>query len=268
MIADTPKVDNWSKIEAPEGLRFLSTAAESEASASEDVSRADRFLALHEVPQIALEGARGAFPLLESAYPIEWKQQVRQLRARLSQMQMDVSSRQQPALQVVSISSLRKECPRLGLAQNLAYMLATIQDNRVLMIDARLGERGIAESIGLENASGLCEATRLKRDQLPNCMLRISGSQLYLMPSGQADTFGFDPVDLRGLHFLMHGLRKQFDWVIVDAPAYDNPADAMAVGQCADGALFVVERERDHFAKMSRALGETQGRYLLGAVMV
>jgi Mrp family chromosome partitioning ATPase len=261
-----PPVEAWrqdSPIGVPEGLAALSDAA-----AAEELSVQRRFLNLHEVPQISFEDARPAFPALANSFPQEWKQQVRQLRARLSQMQADVSRRQEHSLQVVSICSLDAERPRHGLAANLAYMLATVQENRVLVVDGRVGQPGLGEALGMPLTQGLCEATRLKREDLPNCMRRISGSQLYLMPTGQADTFGFDPIDLRGLHVLLHGLRTQFDWIVIDSPSFDNPADAMLMSQCADGTLFVVEREKDNFAALSKALGETQGRYLLGAVLV
>lgn len=261
-----PPVEAWreaSPVGVAEGLAALSDAA-----AAESLKTQRRFLNLHEVPQISFEEARPAFPVLGNSFPQEWKHQIRQLRARLAQMQNDVASRQEHSLQVVSLCSLRTAAPRHGLAANLAYMLATVQENRVLVIDGRVGQPGLGESLGLPLTQGLCEATRLKREDLPNCMRRISGSQLYLMPTGQADTFGFDPIDLRGLHVLLHGLRSQFDWILVDSPSFDNPADAMLMSQCADGTLFVVEREKDNFAALSKALGETQGRYLLGAVMV
>lgn len=261
-----PPVEDWrssAPVDVAEGLAALSDAA-----ATGELGTQRRFLNLHEIPQISFEDARPAFPALATSFPQEWKQQIRQLRARLAQMQADVASRQQHSLQVVSICSLQSQRPRHGLAANLAYMLATIQENRVLVIDARVGNPGLGEALGMPLTQGLCEATRLKREDLPNCIRRVSGSQLYLMPTGQADTFGFDPIDLRGLHVLLHGLRQQFDWVIIDAPSFDSPADAMLLSQCADGTLFVVEREKDNFAALSKALGETQGRYLLGAVLV
>jgi Mrp family chromosome partitioning ATPase len=263
---EVPPVEAWRQstpVGVPEGLAALSNSFR-----NDDANLSRRYLNLHEVPLISFEEARPAFPALASQFPHDWKQQIRQLRARLSQMQTDVSRRQEQSLQVVSIATLHGARPRHGLAANLAYMLATVQENRVLVVDGRVGQPGLGEALGMPLTQGLCEATRLKREELPNCMRRISGSQLYLMPSGQADQFGFDPIDLRGLHVLLHGLRQQFDWVIVDAPSFDNPADAMLMSQCADGTLFIIEREKDSFAALSKALGETQGRYLLGAVLV
>jgi Mrp family chromosome partitioning ATPase len=275
MIADTPKVDQWTKAstaEVPEALAALASALEKDAAATRDNSsgapRPDRFLALHEVPQLPLDEVRPVFPILDAKFPIAWKQQIRQVRTRVNQMQVELASRKEQSLQVVSVSSLVHNRPRHGLAANLGYMLATMQECRVLVVDARVGQPGIAEAAGWREAPGLCEATRLQREQLPQCLRRVNGSQLFLMPSGQADAFGFDPIDLKGLHLLLHGLRQHFDWIVVDAPSFDSPADAMLMSQCADGTLFVIEREKDTFAAMSRALGETQGRYLLGAVLV
>ncbi len=274
MIADTPKVDHWAKsspADVPEALAALAHALNEDAAAGPGTrpsSRPERLFSLHEVPQLPLDDLRPAFPVLDAAFPVPWKQQVRQVRTRLVQLQTDLAARNDQPLKVVSVSSLAHARPRHGLAASLAYMLATIQESRVLFLDARLGQPGLAESLGWTDAPGFCEATRLRAEQLPQCFRRVAGSQLFLMPTGQADAFGFDPIDLRGLHLLFHALRQQFDWIVLDSPAFESPADAMLMSQCADGTLFVVERERDSFAALSRALGETQGRYLLGAVLV
>lgn len=97
---------------------------------------------------------------------------------------------------------------------------------------------------------------------------RIQGTQLYLMPPGQAANFELEAVDLQGLQRLLAGLRKQFSWIVIDGPGFDTPADAMAMTQVADGTLFAVERERDHFAAVGEALRQTKGRYVLGAVLL
>jgi Mrp family chromosome partitioning ATPase len=273
-------------LDVPDGLTALAGAISSvndhvedrgdnrAEAAKENPSRRERFVNLYEAPQISFEQAKPAFPLLDADFDFHWKQQVRSLRTRLSQMQAELREKQQAPLNIVAVTSLAKDRPRHGLAANLAYTLATVQDNRVLLIDARLPQPGqevrwgLGAQLSLGEVPGLCEATRLEREKLPQCFQRISGSQLYLMPAGQAEQFDFDPVDLRGLHLLLYGLRPQFDWILIDAPSYDCPADAIALNQCADGTIFVVEREQDNFADMSRALGQTQGRYLLGAVLV
>ncbi len=277
---DLPPVGEWAKsdaLNAPEGLAALQEAWDQErqsdpqdraqAEGSTLTHRRPRFLNLHAIAQISLEAARPAFSLLAPGFPAEWKQQVRQVRGRLNQMQAEVGARSEQSLQVVAVTSLQARRSRHGLAANLAYMLASIQENRVLLIDAKLGHPDLHHALELPTGPGLCEATRARREELPQCLRRIGGTQLYLMTAGQADAYPLDPIDLRGLHVLLHGLRQQFDWVLIDGPAFDTPADAMALSQCADGTLFVVEQERDRFADLSRALAQTQGRYLLGAVM-
>ena len=75
------------------------------------------------------------------------------------------------------------------------------------------------------------------------------------------------PLDIPGLHNLIQSLRTQFDWILIDAPGFDTPADTMALTSVADGVVIVIERETDNFRQVAHALRTVQGRLLLGAVM-
>ena len=73
--------------------------------------------------------------------------------------------------------------------------------------------------------------------------------------------------DLRGLHVVLHSLRAQFDWILIDGPGFDTTADAMAITMTTDGVIMMIESERDSFRLVSKALSHVQGRRMLGAVM-
>jgi Mrp family chromosome partitioning ATPase len=251
----------------PDGLAALERAMM--AGQQEAPSPAEgRFVDLHAVPQVDLEQVRTVFSWLDSKFPIAWKQQVRQLRASVAQFHEELRARHEAGLQVLTLSSLNGLRTRQTLAANLAYALASVQDGRVLLIDAKFRKPDLERAMGLEAAAGLCEATRVRREELPSLMRRVRGTQLYLMPAGQLQHFELEPVDIEGLQRLLTGLRKQFAWIVVDGPGFDTPADAMAMTQVADGTLLVVERGRDRFEAVSEALRQTKGRYVLGAVLL
>lgn len=255
----------------PDGLAALERAMLAGQQESAAVAE-NRFLDLHAVPQVDLDQVQAVFSWLNSKFPIAWKQQVRQLRATVTQFNEELRGRREAGLQVLALTSLNGLRSRQTLAANLAYALASVQDGRVLLIDAKFRKPDLDRAMGLDGAAasvgGLCEATRARQEEVPALMRRVRGTQLYLMPAGQVSRFELEPVDVEGLTRLLAGLRKQFAWIVVDGPGFDTPADAMAMTQVADGTVLLVERERDRFEAVGEALRQTKGRYILGAVLL
>ena len=261
---------------APEALAALGSALRGDADQEvcfEDLrkekrARQPRILDMHLVPQTKLADAAAAFPCLNPKYPVAWKQQVRQLRNRLTRFDEEVQQRENRGVQIISIVSMSGQRSRHGLAANLGFALAAMDATKVLVIDAKLGNPDLERLLCLSDARGLCDATRAQREDLPDCFRRISGTQLYLMPLGRTERFEIDAIDLRGMQRLLEGLRQQFDWIVIDGPGFDTPADATAVTLCADGTIYLVEQGVDSFSDLRFALQQTQGRYRIGAVMI
>jgi len=220
------------------------------------------YLNLRAVPQIDQMEALEIFTMLTPGYRKEWKEQVRQLRTRLNAQQSEMAMHAEE-LQIVAISGCRTSGARHEIAANLALTMASLRDVRVLVIDAKL----TAPDMNLAGP-GLCEASRAAQIALPGCLRRITGTQLYLMPAGDPTVNPFDALDLRGLHELLGHLRSQFDWILLDCPGFDTPSDAMSLTMFADGAMVIVERERDTFEQVARTLNQIQGRRLLGTLLL
>jgi Mrp family chromosome partitioning ATPase len=224
------------------------------------------FLNLREVPQLSMETVRSAFPMLAPDYPSDWKVQIRQLRNRLNMAQSDHAVAAEN-LQIITFTALTCGGERYGTAANLALAMAAMQDTRVLVIDANLCAPSLHRGLRIPPGPGLCEATRADRASLPSCFRRVAGSQIYLLTAGESAGDATDSFDLRGLYSLLQSLRAQFDWILIDGPGFDTPADAMAISTAADGVIMMIESERDSFREVSKALGQVQGRRMLGAVM-
>jgi Mrp family chromosome partitioning ATPase len=258
-------------IDAPEGLSAIQDAWDEEGLDQRRLSqrtRAPRLLDMHLVTQMKLADAERAFSCLDPQYPYHWKQQVRQLRNRLTHFDEEVQTREQAGVRVVGILSMNGSRPRKGLAGNLAFALAAMEDTKVLLIDAKVCRPDLDSQLGLTDAKGLCEATRAQREDLPDCFRRIAGTQLYLMPFGQNTRFEGEGLDPRGLQRLLGGLRKQFDWIVIDGPGFDTPADATMMTLSTDGTLYLIEQGVDRFEDLRLAFKQTQGRYMVGAVMI
>ncbi|MBM3762436.1 MAG: CpsD/CapB family tyrosine-protein kinase [Acidobacteria bacterium] len=261
------RIAEGNAVEAPEALAALQDAWDGlgvEERRASQKAKQPRALDLHLVPQMKLSEAEKAFPCLDPKYPTAWKQQVRQLRNRLTHFDGEMNGQ----LKVVSLLSMNGQRPRKGLAPNLAFALAAMEETKVLLIDAKAERPDLDLQLGLTEARGLCDATRAHREDLPDCFRRIAGTQLYLLPFGQTLRYEGESMDLRGMQRLLSGLRQQFDWIVIDGPGFDTPADATLVTLCSDGTVYLVDQGVDRFEDLRLAFQQTQGRYMLGAVMV
>ena len=104
-----------------------------------------------------------------------------------------------------------------------------MKDTKVLSIDAKVSRPDLDLQLGLSDASGLCAATRAQRENLPHCFGRVAETRFYRLPLGQTTRHDGDAMDLPSMHRPLMGLRRQFDWNILDGPGIDTPADASLV---------------------------------------
>jgi len=252
------------EISAPEFLAALQQTITHQGGSSLPLRKS--YLNLRAVPQISFDEARGAFSMAASTYPAEWKEQVRQLRDRLSEAQAEFDEPGE-GLQTLLFTSMRGSRSRYGTATNLALALSSMQDTRVLVIDANLHSPTLHSVLNLPIGPGLCEATRAERIALPPCFRRITGTQIYLLTAGDWGAYVSDPLDMSGLQELVRSLRTQFDWILIDGPGFDTVDDVMALTMMSDGVVMVIESGHDSFREVSRALGQVRERRLLGAVM-
>lgn len=273
-MSPNPAVTTSNSIPAPDALSALQHSwaqanpdpAPPELEGTANLPLRESFLRLRDIPQITFDQARGAFSMTDSAYPADWKEQIRQLRNRLNSAQSELTD-PGDVLQVIAFTNMDGRRPRHGTAANLALSMAAIHDTRVLVIDANLSFPALHDNLKVPAAPGLCEVTRASRIAMPQCFRRVIGTQVYFLAVGDTNAYPMDAIDLRGLHVLLHSLRAQFDWILIDGPGFDTAADAIAITMAADGVIMMIEGERDSFRSVAKALSHVQGRRMLGAVM-
>jgi Mrp family chromosome partitioning ATPase len=273
-MSPNPAVNNAASLSAQDTLNALQqswTQSHNPDPIQEPASPAnlplrESFLSLRDIPQITFDQARGAFTMTDPAYPADWKEQIRQLRNRLNSAQAELPD-PNDLLQVIAFTNMDGRRPRHGTAANLALAMAAIQDTRVLVVDANLSFPTLHENLNVPASPGLCEVTRASRIAMPQCFRRVAGTQVYFLTVGDTNAYPMDALDLRGLHVVLHSLRAQFDWILIDGPGFDTTADAMAITMTTDGVIMMIESERDSFRLVSKALSHVQGRRMLGAVM-
>ena len=171
------------------------------------------------------------------------------------------------AARVVVVTSTAPGEGKTLTSANLALTLAT-PDTRVLLLDADLHKAGVHALFGQERRPGLSDVL-VGQAALETAIRRIEGTGLDLLAAGAPSPSPGDLLVNRTMRSLVEGLRRTYDWVIVDTPPVGPVADALALASCADGVVVVVGAEavpRKGVQQTLRRVAETGAR-LLGVVL-
>lgn len=145
-------------------------------------------------------------------------------------------------LKAVAITSATAGEGRSVTAANLACALAEDGKSRVVLIDADLRRPALHRFFGVDNQRGLADylgggallEMALQRSRLPN---------LFVLPAGQAPGNPGDAFGSPRLEDLLARLRRDYDWVVVDAPPASDGAELAAVAKRTDGTVVVARLE-------------------------
>ena len=158
-----------------------------------------------------------------------------------------------------------------GCSQICAQTARILADNvqgTVCLLDANLRTPSLPDIFGVTNHHGLTDALQ-KEDSVKNYAKPLTPGNLWLlscgsMPAGSSSMLTSDRMKAR-----IAELRKEFDYVLVDAPPLNEYSDAIALGQISDGLVLVLEANatrRESALRVAETLRSTQIR-VLGAVL-
>lgn len=147
-------------------------------------------------------------------------------------------------------------------------VLATQGSGSVCLVDANLRAPSLHQLLGVDQSPGLADAT-VKPGPIKDFAVRIAGGNLWLVPAGPpvAEAQGSFASDR--LRSRMVELREEFDYVLIDAPPVSSYADAVLLGQMADGVILVVEANstRRQTTRIAKEAFEDAKVKLLGAIL-
>lgn len=184
----------------------------------------------------------------------------RMLRANLNFMSADKE------LKVIVVTSSVPKEGKSTVAANLATAMAQM-DRQVLLIDGDLHSPVQHKIWDLMNNQGLSnliikeeEITATIKKVMPNLDILTSG----IVPPSPASL-----LDSQRMATLMANFSDKYDYVIVDTPALNVAADAVTLGQMADGVLLVVRPGivDSVNATFARELLAKSGQNVLGQVV-
>ena len=167
---------------------------------------------------------------------LQYLQSLRAIRGRLE------NETQENETKIILITSAKDAEGKTTTAANLALSLANHKHN-VLLVDGDLRKPAILEVLGKKDREfGLVELIAGKCTSEQAMIPFGERENLTVLPCVKAQE---DPLTLwntQAVKQILHGLREQYDYVIIDGPQSSVYSDCAFLTELADGCLFVVRR--------------------------
>ena len=160
-------------------------------------------------------------------------EEFRTLRTRLNHLQT-----LQPIHTIVVTSPSPAEGKSFA-AVNLALAEAQLEGNPTLLVDCDFRRPIVHNLFQVERSKGLTDFLTGKA-RLEECIKRIAGTNLYILPAGEAVINPLELLNLREMKILLDQLPRVFNWVILDSPPLLFAADASLLSTLCSGTVLVV----------------------------
>jgi Mrp family chromosome partitioning ATPase len=158
-----------------------------------------------------------------------------------------------------------------GCSQLCARTAETLAGNvsgSICLVDANFRSPALPEMFGVSNHHGLTDALR-RTGPIRSFAKPLREQKLWLLSCGSlaGDSARLLNSDLLQKRFV--DLRKEFDYVLIDAPPLTRYSEAIVLGKLADGLVLILEANstrREVAISMAESLRAAQVR-ILGAVL-
>ena len=187
-------------------------------------------------------------------------EEFRTLRTRLNHMKT-----LQPIHTVVITSPSPAEGKSLSAA-NLALVEAHLAGNTTLLADFDFRRPIVHTLFGLDRSPGITDYL-LGRVPLHQAIRKVAGTNLYVMPAGEAVINPLELLNLREVKHLLDRLPTLFNWIILDSPPLLFAADANLLSTLCHGTLLVVRIGHTTVDSVTRAMQSLCNNNVLGIVV-
>jgi polysaccharide biosynthesis transport protein len=148
------------------------------------------------------------------------------------------SSPEDRPLKTFLITSTYPKEGKTTVSINLATVFAN-SNERTVLVEADMRRPRIANSIGVDNKSGLSSYLAGASD-LESSILKTYIPNLFLMPSGPRPPNPAELLTSQKMRALLADLRERYDRVIIDTPPVLTVADTSILANMVDGVILVV----------------------------
>jgi protein-tyrosine kinase len=225
------------------------------------VNHVDNFDGLLELVQEVPFRAATDSLLIDVSRPHEAPmEEFRTLRTRLNHLKT-----LQPIHSIVVTSASPAEGKSLSAA-NLALAEAHLAGNKTLLADFDFRRPIVHTLFGVDRSPGITDYL-LGKCQLHQAMRKIAGTNLYIMPAGEAVINPLELLNLPEVKGMMDRLPELFNWIILDSPPLLFAADASLLGTLCHGTLLVVRIGHTTIDSVTRAMQSLCNNNVLGILV-
>jgi len=174
----------------------------------------------------------------------------------------------EPGPRILLVTSTSPGEGKTLTAVNLAQTLASGED-RVLLVDADLRKPSTQVLTRCKRVPGLSDVIVGKVKSSEAIVPQIPGSRLAYLPAGTMAPSPADLLTTRTMRALLDGLRRFYDWIIVDTPPVGAVAEPLILAPLSDGVIVVAGAEmvpRKAILHTLERIDETGAR-ILGIVL-
>jgi protein-tyrosine kinase len=215
---------------------------------------------LQRVKQCPFNPARDAH-IIDLSRPHEAPaEEFRSLRTRLNHLQT-----QQPIHTLVVTSPSPAEGKSFA-AVNLAIAEAQLEDNPTLLIDCDFRRPVVHSLFQIDRSPGFTDFLQGKAP-LQDCIRRLEGSNLYLMPAGEGVVNPLELLNRIEVKLLMDQLPRVFNWVIIDSPPLLFAADGNLLSTLCSATALVVRIGSTTIDSVTRAMQSLCENNVVGIIV-
>jgi protein-tyrosine kinase len=196
--------------------------------------------------------------LLDANRPSEAPaEEFRTLRTRLNHMQTLT-----PIHNLVVTSASPAE-GKSFTAVNLALAQAQLADNLTLLADFDFRRPVVHSMFQIDRSPGITDYL-MGKAELHQVIKKVAGTNLYLMPAGEAVLNPLELLNLQEVKILFDRLPTVFNWVVLDTPPLLFAADANLLSTICHGTLLVVRIGTTTIDSVTRAMQSLCENRVLG----
>ncbi|HHT9120118.1 MAG TPA: CpsD/CapB family tyrosine-protein kinase [Candidatus Hypogeohydataceae bacterium YC41] len=153
-----------------------------------------------------------------------------------------------------------------GTSTLLVNLAATFRNGSACLVDANLVQPSIHRLLGISNEIGLANVlagTNDLRDALSKC----PSTEISVLTAGKDKNVHPEAIASQGMHNILLELKKDFEYVLIDAPPILVTSDSVTLCAMVDGVVLVVDYQRGKKKPVKRALEMLHSCNVLGFIL-
>ena len=174
-------------------------------------------------------------------------EEFRTLRTRLNHLQG------QQGLHTLVVTSPSPAEGKSFAAANLAIAQSQIAGSMTLLADFDFRRPIVHNLFNVDRSPGITDYL-LGKIPLHQAMRKLAGTNLCIMPAGEAVINPLELLNLREVSQLIEDLPSVFNWVVLDSPPLLFAADANLLSTLSDGTMLVVRIGHTTIDSITRAV--------------